>query len=71
MGRTANRRAANMANRAITVGELIRHSNASNLPQPPTVTCQQCGARWNANGLTVKSGICTCRTPFSQKHDID
>jgi hypothetical protein len=40
-------------------------SNAATLPVVPTVTCAQCGARWNAKSLTVQEGRCgDCWAPF-------
>lgn len=69
MGREAQRRAANMANRA------LRHLSAgmiglrpepggTPLPKVETFDCE-CGAKWNKTGNTAHGGYCAhCSKPL-------
>lgn len=57
MGREAQRRAANMANRALR--NLYPESGSATLPKAETFDCE-CGIKWNKRGNTMLHGRCSC-----------
>lgn len=73
MGRTANRRAANSANRALARFDRLQpraitglaeslgiYTSPANLPMPPMVECENCHARINVNSIQFGIGRCVC-----------